>query len=274
MIQIRHATQSTARPLKGIGAEEWDEVHEITGLAQIAESGLWGHLVDIPAPIAGTTAAFTTALRNKLNGLQSGATANATDSFLLNRENHTGPLPASVITDLDPVSTPLSGDEFLMMVQGGVPRRVRASALTGQDAIAASAASQAWAEGTVPGGPGTRSAKEHAAAAQLWAQTIGQREGIFLSGDSIAVGIAYPLLITGPEAVTFGYLDLRVAQGTGSITVSLLAGDTMVLTDLTFDAQGPARPINLAVPAETILWLVINGIEAAPTAIVGRIEGA
>lgn len=43
---------------------------------------------------------ITTAERNKLTGIQSGATANQTDAYLLNRANHTGTQPQSSITNL------------------------------------------------------------------------------------------------------------------------------------------------------------------------------
>lgn len=43
---------------------------------------------------------MSSADKNKLNGIQAGATANATDAYLLNRANHTGTQPASSISGL------------------------------------------------------------------------------------------------------------------------------------------------------------------------------
>ena len=45
------------------------------------------------------TNAFTDDEKTKLNGIQAGATVNNTDSFLLNRSNHTGSQPGSTITE-------------------------------------------------------------------------------------------------------------------------------------------------------------------------------
>lgn len=47
------------------------------------------------------SAAFTTALLNKLNGIQSNATQNSTDSTLFSRSNHTGTQPASTISNFN-----------------------------------------------------------------------------------------------------------------------------------------------------------------------------
>jgi hypothetical protein len=52
-----------------------------------------------------TTASFTTAKDTKLSGIATGATANATDAFLLARANHTGTQAASTITGLATVAT-------------------------------------------------------------------------------------------------------------------------------------------------------------------------
>jgi len=48
-----------------------------------------------------TTASFTTSDETKLDGVESGATANDTDANLLDRSNHTGTQTASTISDFD-----------------------------------------------------------------------------------------------------------------------------------------------------------------------------
>ncbi len=254
MIEIRHATTASERPNRGLGASEWNEAHEITGLAEIAGTGSWNDLVSIPAPVAATEEAFTTALKNKLTGLQAGATANSSDGFLLNRQNHTGTLPPEVIDDLAPASMPLAGTEFVMLVQGGVPRKAPASALNGEDAFLGAAAA--------------------AEAAQLWAQTIGQVIDFTLTGEAIVTGIAYPFGRTGPAAQTFGYLYLGVKAGTGSVTATILVGGVPTLIDITFNAGTPAATINLPVPPETDIEITFTAIEGAPTLVLGRMQGA
>lgn len=52
------------------------------------------------AILSGTTASFTAALKTKLDGIQAGATENATDSYLLNLANHTGTQGMGTITGL------------------------------------------------------------------------------------------------------------------------------------------------------------------------------
>jgi hypothetical protein len=51
--------------------------------------------------LTNTTASFTAAYEMKINSVQSGATSNSTDSFLLNRLNHTGTQTAESISNFD-----------------------------------------------------------------------------------------------------------------------------------------------------------------------------
>ena len=55
--------------------------------------------------LTGTTASFTTELKDKLDAIATQATKNETDAYLLNRANHTGTQPASSITGLATVAT-------------------------------------------------------------------------------------------------------------------------------------------------------------------------
>lgn len=50
--------------------------------------------------LTNTTASFTTADKTKLDGIESGATANSSDATLLNRANHTGTQAISTVTNL------------------------------------------------------------------------------------------------------------------------------------------------------------------------------
>ncbi len=134
--------------------------------------------------------------------------------------------------------------------------------------------SQAWAEGTLPGGPGTKSAKEYADVARAWAQTIGQVVDFSLAGEAIVTGVAYPFGRTGPAAQTFGYLYLAVKAGTGSVTATIFAGATPVIEDIVFNAGTPAAAIDIDVPAETDIWITFTAIAGAPTLITGRMQGA
>lgn len=55
--------------------------------------------------LTNTTASFTTADQSKLSGIQSGATVNSTDAFLLGRANHTGTQAVGTITGLGTLAT-------------------------------------------------------------------------------------------------------------------------------------------------------------------------
>lgn len=70
--------------------------------------GLQTALDEKVAAVAGkglSTNDYTTAEKNKLAGIATGATANQTDAYLLNRANHTGTQPASSVTGLATVAT-------------------------------------------------------------------------------------------------------------------------------------------------------------------------
>jgi hypothetical protein len=61
----------------------------------------------ISSILTGTTASFTSASKDKLDTIATQATKNETDTFLLNRANHTGTQPASTITGLTKASVGL-----------------------------------------------------------------------------------------------------------------------------------------------------------------------
>lgn len=88
------------------------------------------------AILSGTTASFTTALKTKLDDIQAGATANATDSYLLNRANHTGTQPASTITGLATVATTGSYNDLTdkPTISSGTVTSVNVSVPTGLQA--------------------------------------------------------------------------------------------------------------------------------------------
>lgn len=74
--------------------------------------------------LTNTTAAFTTAQETKLAGIATGATANQTDAYLLNRANHTGTQAAGTITGLATVATSgsaadLTGNLAVARLNGG-----------------------------------------------------------------------------------------------------------------------------------------------------------
>ena len=99
-------------------------IGQISGAAVVASTGDYNDLINTPslvfAPIShvgstgvsehgvatGAMAGFMAAAdKTKLDGITSGATANQTDAYLLNRSNHTGTQPANTVTGLATVAT-------------------------------------------------------------------------------------------------------------------------------------------------------------------------
>lgn len=68
------------------------------------------------AVLTATTASFTTAQETKLSGIATGATANQTDLYLIDRANHTGTQP---LASIDGLVTALAGKQPLTSVLTG-----------------------------------------------------------------------------------------------------------------------------------------------------------
>lgn len=100
MVSVRHASPSSGAPLP---LSAWDAEHTITGLVIGDVTGLQAALdgkQTVSTVLTNTTASFTAALENKLAGIASGATANATDAQLRDRSTHTGAQAISTVTGL------------------------------------------------------------------------------------------------------------------------------------------------------------------------------
>ena len=75
-------------------------IGDVTGLqAALDGKQAAGSYQPLATVLTNTTASFTTALETKLNGIATGATANATDAALRDRSTHTGTQTASTISD-------------------------------------------------------------------------------------------------------------------------------------------------------------------------------
>jgi hypothetical protein len=101
----------------GDGITAWNSLDYITSGGGGGGGNSWGSITgtlssqtDLQTALNGkqplttvltnTTASFTTAQETKLAGIESGATANQTNSFLLDRANHTGTQAISTVTGL------------------------------------------------------------------------------------------------------------------------------------------------------------------------------
>lgn len=81
-------------------------IADVTGLQVSLDSKqAAGSYQPLATVLTNTTAAFTSALETKLNGIASGATVNSTDATLLARANHTGTQAAATITGLSVLAT-------------------------------------------------------------------------------------------------------------------------------------------------------------------------
>lgn len=118
----------------------------------------------------------------------------------------------SKISEL-PVADPFSGDEAIPVVQDGLTKRVPVSTLSEE----ASGVAQSWAEGTAPGGAGTKSAKEHSEDAAISASTA-----------EAASGPTYLSTAAGLAATTSGHA-FAVNVGGGLVSIYLNNAGSAVL---------------------------------------------
>lgn len=98
------------KPTLGTAAAQDVEYFATAAQGEAAETALQPEAIGVSVQayssvLQNTTASFTSALLAKLNGIASGATANQSDAYLLNRANHTGTQAAGTITGLAAVAT-------------------------------------------------------------------------------------------------------------------------------------------------------------------------
>lgn len=93
-LSILAALSSTTIGRNVLTAANAGAVRTLLSLVIGADVQAWSAVLDA------TTAAFTTALATKLGGIATGATANSTDAFLLDRTNHTSTQAQSTVTGL------------------------------------------------------------------------------------------------------------------------------------------------------------------------------
>lgn len=115
-------TLATIEDLAGLGGSG-------VPLATVATSGLYSDLIGSPGyATVSVGGLMSSADKTKLDGIATGATANSTDAFLLNRSNHTGAQPISTVTGLQtaldtkaPIDSPtFTGTVTLPVTSGSV----------------------------------------------------------------------------------------------------------------------------------------------------------
>lgn len=97
--RANHTGTQTASTISDFDTEVSNNVTVVANTAKVSADGTVTSHSDVTN--AGSGAIITTTERNKLVGIATGATANSTDAFLLNRANHTGTQTASTISDFD-----------------------------------------------------------------------------------------------------------------------------------------------------------------------------
>lgn len=95
-----------------------------------------GDRLDLPLATTAEPGLMPAADKSKLNGVQSGATANSPDATLLNRANHTGTQPASTITGLgSSASRPIQAGLFIRADDGNTAALAGAWGFGGQPQV-------------------------------------------------------------------------------------------------------------------------------------------
>lgn len=112
------------------------------------------------------------------------------------------------IPDL-PLAGPVTGAEALPVVQDGTTKRMRLGAFLDDTVASATEKAQAWAEGTLPGGAGTKSAKAWAGEAAVDADDAAASAATAL----VAAGPNYASTTAGLAATTNGQA-FAVDEGT------------------------------------------------------------
>ena len=116
------------------------------------------------------------------------------------------------ITDLNPPPLPLDGSEGVPVVQGDGMYLADLADVTEQQVARAAA----WAEGTLPGGAGTKSAKEWAGEAAATASGIAALEIVITRTEADILDVVTRSQLSDPSAYTDGYF----VNATGGLNAS------------------------------------------------------
>jgi hypothetical protein len=217
----------------------------------------WGKLTGIPAPISGTTAAFTTAQETKLAGIATGATANAADAFLLARANHTGTQAAGTITGLAAVATSGSASD---LGAGTLPAARLPSFGSGDVSFAAA------------GGAGTiaNNAVTLAKMADIATDTLIGRDTA-ATGDPEAITVTGGIEFSGAGSIRTSAFtgDVTKTAGGTALTIAADVVDNTKLANMAANTvkvnatASTADPTDLNIPTNTVLGRVAGDIVAA-----------
>jgi hypothetical protein len=139
--------------------------------------------------------------------------------------------------------------------------------------------SRAWAEGTEPGGEGTKSAREFAldaegsvAAALAAAQTVAPRVSVLLTDSAITPNTSYvaDAGILNGRNLTKAFL---LVEGAGAAEVVFIINDNLASNPLLATNVPQSFDINLPVSVGSVLRVGLGAITGAPTAVIVIAEG-
>jgi hypothetical protein len=133
---------------------------------------------------------------------------------------------------------------------------------------------QAWAEGTEPGGPGTKSAKEHADDAQTFAQGISPFAQATLTGNAISPSATFTVTRPIVNGLAFVRFHGRVIGGSGSVVINVFVGGSLVHGPVTVDAAGRTDVISVTADPGDDIEFGVQSVAGNPTAVLLVLEGA
>jgi hypothetical protein len=165
-------------------------------------------------------------------------------------------------------------------VQGGAA----ISAQVGENTLAAANSatlSQAWAEGTLPGGAGTKSALEWAGEAEGFADdaaasalSISPVASGMIVGDGIVADTAYVADRAIVNGLPFSIFHARIVGGTGAIQVAVLVDNVMQAGPFAVTESGVTEAVDIEVPVGFDVEFSLGSVAGAPAALFIKLGGA
>ena len=213
------------------------------------------------AVLTATTASFTTAQETKLSGIATGATANQTDLYLIDRANHTGTQP---LASIDGLVTDLAGKQPLTSVLTGTQESFTTVLKTKLDGITTGATVNA-ADADLRD-RSTHTGSQATSTITGLDAALAAKQATLVSGTNIKT-INGTSLLAGGDIVIDGDVVLngiQILNGKSGETVNLVPSDIGAATEAQGDlADSAVQPADMSSAITTALSTYATDAELA-----------